>query len=220
MGGDSADLVAAIEDAFQVHFEDEEIERTGTVGDLYNLLLTKLPCGEPSGRCASSLAFYRLRRGMVERFSVSRKEVKPSTLMDAIAPKRNRRRNWKAMSMALDLKLPGLQAPSWLLWTVGVLSLAGGVLVGPNPATMMGGITIFFLLGCVALLPFCTEFSAPTVGDMARQVAIMNFVKLVGNRLSEAEVWETLRQVFVAEVCVKAEDVTPDAKIVDDLGID
>ena len=213
-------IVMAIEDTFQVHFEDDEFGNVLTVGDLYNLLLARLPCGEPSGQCVTSLAFYRLRRGLIEQFGASRKEVKPSTPMEAVVPRLHRRRKWKALSVALGLKLPRLKMPGWLCQTAMVLALAGALLVGGrSPYTLLYWI-LFFALGTLLSLPVHIQFSAPTAGDVARQVATRNYAKLVGNRMNKVEVWQILRQVFVAQAGVNIEDVTPEAEIVHGLGID
>jgi hypothetical protein len=220
MGLGFVEIVMAVEDTFQVHFGDNEFGNVLTVGDLYNLLLTKLPCGAPSGQCVTSVAFYRLRRGLVEHFGASRKEVKPSTPMAAMVPRRNRRRRWKALSVALGLKLPRLEMPGWLCQTVLVLALAGALVVGGrSPYTLLYWI-LFFALGAALSLPIHIQFSAPTAGDLARQVASTNYAKLVGNHMNKAEVWQILRQVFVAQAGVNIEDVTPEVEIVHGLGID
>lgn len=62
MGLDSVELLLAVEDAFQIHIEDHEAGGVSTVGDLYNLVVTKLQ-GQDSKRCLTSAAFYRTRRG-------------------------------------------------------------------------------------------------------------------------------------------------------------
>jgi hypothetical protein len=71
MGLDGVELLLAVEDAFQIHIEDHEAGGVYTVGDLYNLVVTKLQ-GQDSKRCLTSAAFYRTRRGIMDTLGVDR----------------------------------------------------------------------------------------------------------------------------------------------------
>lgn len=61
-----------------------------------------------------------------------------------------------------------------------------------------------------------------TVGDLAREVLVANHARLseeIGG-WNKAEVWAVLQQVVVKQTGVDLARVTPEARIVDDLGID
>ena len=57
-----------------------------------------------------------------------------------------------------------------------------------------------------------------TVGDIHRQV--MRKLVEKGSAPNNDEVWERLRAIFVDELAVRLSEVTFDAKIVEDLGVD
>jgi acyl carrier protein len=56
MGLDFVELILAIEDAFQIHFADEEANKLAIVGDLQNLVVHKLPAFGKT-KCLTSAAF-------------------------------------------------------------------------------------------------------------------------------------------------------------------
>jgi len=58
MGEDGAELILTIEGASQIHIADEEVSDVFTVGELHNLVISKLP-RQDSKRCLTSAAWYR-----------------------------------------------------------------------------------------------------------------------------------------------------------------
>ncbi|MGD0631828.1 MAG: hypothetical protein ABR987_21055, partial [Terracidiphilus sp.] len=59
MGLDSVELVLRTEDEFSIILSDDEAASAITVGDLYNLVLSKL---DVTPGCLTSKAFYATRR--------------------------------------------------------------------------------------------------------------------------------------------------------------
>ena len=61
-----------------------------------------------------------------------------------------------------------------------------------------------------------------TVGDLAKDVLAVNHARLVDEvgSWNKRDVWEALCRVIVIETGVAREEITPEAGIVDDLGID
>jgi len=109
MGGDGTDLFIAVEDAFQIHFTDEEARDAYTVGALYDLVVAKLdgPC---SKRCLTSWAFYRTRRGIVETLGIDRRQIRPATPLEDLLPRDGRRENWRRMIPRWSGPLSAIQA--------------------------------------------------------------------------------------------------------------
>jgi hypothetical protein len=59
-----AEVVDELARVFDVAISNEEAESILTVGDFYDLLLRKLVPGEGDGKCATAMAFYRIRRAL------------------------------------------------------------------------------------------------------------------------------------------------------------
>lgn len=113
MGLDYVELILAVEDAFQIHIHDEEAGNVSTVGDLYNLVVSKLD-GRDSKRCLTSVAFYRTRRAIAEALHLERREIRPTTPLEKILPRSDRQVRWRRIQESMDLKLPDLQHPGWI----------------------------------------------------------------------------------------------------------
>jgi hypothetical protein len=61
---DYLEVVLLIERAFDIKFFPEEPEMIVTVGEFYDLLLTKIPPSDADRKCASAMAFYRIRSAL------------------------------------------------------------------------------------------------------------------------------------------------------------
>jgi acyl carrier protein len=230
MGLDGVELILAIEDGFQIHITDEEAGAVSTVGDLHNLVVEKLK-GEESKRCLTSAAFYRTRRGIVEALGVDRRQIRPSTPLPGLLPQEARRDKWRRIQGAMECKLPALQHSGstqlTFLSSAVVLALGPGIYYHLG----MGWLALLFVFGLIvggflikASPALATEFpnNESTVGDLARDVLAANYARLaeqVGG-WSKKETWETLCRLIVHQTGVKREDITPEARIVGDLGID
>lgn len=61
--GDDEDIVLALERAFSVEL-GPDASRCETVGDLYEAILHQVAASDTPGKCASSMAFYRVRAAL------------------------------------------------------------------------------------------------------------------------------------------------------------
>ena len=81
---DDVELVEDIEQAFGVRLPDSELSKCQTVGDLFEMIVTRLPDnGVTANRCATAMCFYRLRRA-IHTLAPDR-QLRPSTPISTIA---------------------------------------------------------------------------------------------------------------------------------------
>ncbi len=230
MGLDYVELILAVEDSFQIHIADEEANTLSTVGDLHKLVVAKLQ-GQDTKRCLTSAAFYRTRRGIVETLAIDRRKIKPSTPLEAILPLSIRRKTWREIQAATKLKLPDLQHPASIQLTLLTIGVATAMAPGIYARAGFAWLLMLFFLGLVlgALLmkwspSLAVEFPNhdATVGDLARDVLAVNHARLVDEvgGWNKKDVWESLCRVIVIETSVAPEEITPEARILSDLGID
>ncbi len=240
MGLDIVELIFAVEKAFQIHLEDAECERISTVGQLHELILSKLsgPVARlHPGVCMTSAAFYRTRRTIVDTLGLERRQIKPATTLDSLLPKPTRRTKWKLLQTASQLKLPRLDLPAWAFWSsfaigmpLAMLPLGVGALGKPS-LTSLAILAWLLLLGLLlsalirrAARSLATEFpnSAATVGDLSRLVLAHNFsaIEKDAGGWSERESWDLLVEIIVRQTGIDRDRITPDASFVQDLGLD
>ncbi len=185
MDADVAVLVEAIEESFGVKFNEGELTDDSRADEVCNALRLRLGDGV-SERCFTSMAFWRLRRALVNLLSVPRKSVTPSTALEYLIPANGRRRTWHALSDAAGLRLPKLEYPRrlgvaifWVAFVppmlIAVLGRGGwwilvAIIAMPITASMLFR----------ALTPFAGAFPAhsQTVGSAARTVVGLNYGKL------------------------------------------
>ena len=230
MGLDIVELFIAVEDKFQIHIADEEASGVYTVGDLHNLVIAKLQ-GQDSNRCLTSAAFYRTRRGIMDTLGIDRRQIRPSTPLEVILPRNHRREKWRHIQEAMKLKLPDLQHPGWIQFSLLTLGVALAAAPGLYRGVDYRWIALLFLLGLI-VGGFLVKLSPPlavafpnhdaTVGDLAKDVLAINHARLVDEvgSWNKKEVWEALCRVIVMQTAVDREKIRPEALIVDDLGID
>jgi hypothetical protein len=235
MGLDVVELVMAIEERFEIDIPDDEASNARTVGDLYQLVLTKVanvPETTPA-TCLTSAAFYRTRRGLLSTLPLNRREIRPSTPLAPLLPLSQRRRLWKGVQRKIELRLPNLERPWWLrlgLILTGLVAVCAPLGTQRLKALWPWDLVSLSLLGLLlgGILIVATPFlavgfpsSATTVGDLSRVVLAGNQARLSGElkRMSPQDVWEILVAVIVKQVNVDASRIVPEAGIVDDLGI-
>src|SRR5437762_13438344 len=100
VGLDGVEQILAVEDAFQIHIADEEAGSVSTVGDLHDLVVSKLQW-QDSKRCLTSAAFYRTRSGIVDTLGIDRRKIRPATPLEILLPRNNRRVKWRRIQAAM-----------------------------------------------------------------------------------------------------------------------
>lgn len=230
MGLDAVELILAVEDAFRIHISDEEASAVSTVDDLHALVISKLR--EPdSKRCLTSAAFYRVRRGIVETLGLNRRQIRPSTPLEAILPPNGRRQNWYRIQETTKLKLPALRHPPLLqaiLLALGAaLAVAPGLYARIAPAWFLllpfPGLIVGSLF--VRLSPWLATAFPPhtlTVGGLSRDVLAINHARLSEElgAWNEQDVWECLCRLVAHRTGMSPTQINRDSRLFDDLGID
>ncbi|MEG3086944.1 acyl carrier protein [Sphingomonas sp. PB4P5] len=190
---DDVELVEDIEQAFGVRLPDGELSNCDTVGDLFDLVLARLPDrGATADRCATAMCFYRLRR-VVQRLAPGI-QLLPSTPIDALRTV-SVRSLYEAMEIGEGLRPPNPYLSRW-----GALSLLIAI-AGPIGLRFAGA--SWWLAGAaLALGVILYRFSpvrlppqAKTVRDFIELVAALNICELSaqGARLRPAEAWQALQ---------------------------
>lgn len=233
MGLDSAELIHAIENSFEICIDNEEASGVRTVGELCELVIGKLE-KQDSQKCLTSAAFYRVRSALTSELGIERRSVKPSTLLAPLIPSRDRRQKWPLIARKMGLNLPKLRHSTWLQLSCYVVGIGVAMLplvFGMVSWKFVPSVLALSLLGFAAAglflrfsptLAIALPKERMTVGDLSKDVVALNHAKLIEQvrGWNEREVWETICRLIMILTGIKRDKLTPEAAIVGDLGID
>lgn len=218
----------SVEDAFQISITEEDASKIRTVGEFYDVVLSKLAIKgindeESSRRCLTSAAFSRVRRAMVQVLHIDRRKITPKTELRDLLPRPKRRENWDLIKQAINLKIPKLSPNLSVLLIKFAILMAVGIASGLLQYLGIWGLTIASLIAALVMTRFMpalhTSLPASTVGALAEQVYLANVKQLSeeSGGLNEREVWDALKKIIISQLGVKPEEVTPEARFIEDL---
>lgn len=233
MGLDQVEMIIRTEENFGISFDDKELAQIRTVGELFQLIVTKLM---PNGStvCLTSHTFYRIRKEIVSKFGLTRSTLKPATLMNTILPKDSRYLHWKSLGTSLGLKLPTLIRPKWMDRTFGMsilIMIVCAVILGITGTVHL---IVAWILGFSAIPLFILEYKLTEkwqivfpkqiddLEKLTRMVLQRNF-SIISSEVkswNEKEVYESLVMQLVDQFGIPAEKINLNSRIVPDLGID
>jgi hypothetical protein len=188
--GDDVEVLRLIEQAFGVKFDGPA--PWVTVGDAYDALIAMVPTSDSAGKCATTMAFYRLRRALRAVLKIEG-PIRPRTRLRHLT-----RRPTKKVLRELSREM-GLPIPAFTLSGIGGVGLLF-ILVGVGGAMMSLGFHGLWPLLLLAPLGLAVvrldpgTFGTQTVGDMARGFALRNysaFAQLGADRRPDA-IWAVL----------------------------
>lgn len=240
MGEDSAELLVRVEEEFNIDLSETDVAHIATVGDLYNLLLSKL---ENDDACRSSRAFYRLRKTIVDCLGLPRKAIRPTTKLEAFLPEENRVALWGQLESASHLTFPKLRHPRWMRDAIRTIALVATIVFqflvarwlhphGIYWAPMIfADIAVWIAVRQIlyaATPSMAREFpfkTMRTVGDLSQYLLRTHFTVFKpeggdAQACNKKEVWEQLRYLVYDFVGVDASEVTPETRFIEDLKMD
>jgi hypothetical protein len=231
IGEDTWDLFSAVEESFGVDLGNRYELAGISVGDLADKVsaLARYP---DELACLSAVAFFRLRQALTEQFDLPRSAIRPTTPLCGLLPWASRRTRWSLLEKRLELKLPDLTWPGWVLLLALLLPAISLTAIWAhfNLSTSVQSISlgvialfVFFTLTLRALLPFARTLASETetVGGLAKALLAKNYAEFASTRGSSTArgVMPALRQIVAFQSGLRLEDISPETRIPSDLDI-
>ncbi len=150
----------------------------------------------------------------MELFDIPKRSVARWSVTDSILPTKRRRRDWRALSEAFGLKLPGLEYSSTLcsaIWWGSFVELLILFIALPRGASW-AGMAVILWIGSIPIMlsmlrPFADQIPTHcgTFGDFAKTVVALNYGKLAREmgRSRDAELLEAIRYLIADLVGVE-----------------
>lgn len=228
MGLGAVELILAVEETFGIEIPDEEASHLVTVGDLHKLIVSKL-AGESPGVCVTLISFQRFRRAIQNVCDVSRSEVTPSTRVDQLIPRAQRRLSWRRLQTTLGLSLPRLRRSVTVRRAIGGGTLA--IVFAAWLSGILGSLSWFAAgLACSAMfLATALEVTRPlavflphaSVGALCVQLRDDNYGEFSrrSGRYNDDEAWTLLRNIICRQLELAPDRVQLDSRLVRDLDL-
>jgi hypothetical protein len=209
---DTVDLRDEVEGAFDIRLTDEEAISCRTAGDLYALVAARFEVG--TGRCGTSMAFYRLRRSLRrladDAVLTPRTELLPRARVSA-------RRLYRELNEGGSLRLPPLEL-TWIGLAGAALLLSGWLptliladLFGLSSQVKAMLVFLAVTAGVVMIRldPCSLREDCRTLGGLARGAAALNFGKLAheGAAVRAGELWAAVQFVAATSAGIPARNV-------------
>jgi hypothetical protein len=200
--GDEIYFVEEIESAFGIQFRNEEMERCGTMGDLYDALCRHLqPVERGSFPCLSASAFRQVRKAIGETKTGA--PIRPDTRIADLVGEERFEKWWYALERRCDLDLPPLWGGDWKLLlglaAFGLVVLATVILALGNAGPWLWLLYGFaaFAMAVAVWAPYKASTSCETVGDLARAVGALNAGTLsqVHSAIRTHEAWSSFVRI-------------------------
>jgi len=212
-------LVIATEDEFKIVITDEEVKKCSTPKLLTDLVCSKMKKYDyetyPSMR-----AFYVVRKILIEKLGVDRKEVQPETRLDVIILRKDRSK-WRGLLYAVSegtKPYVPLERPMWIKMLIYILT----VIVFFSAFLAIGGTlaVIFSLFIWLSLsiitLPFKQEFpsSFQKVKDL---IDIISHID--DEECGKEEIYSRVVLLIAIQIGIKKEEIFPNDNFIDNLKI-
>jgi hypothetical protein len=213
---DDVALLEDVERAFDIRLPRDELPYCHTVGDLFELIVDRLPDrGPEAGRCATAMAFYRLRRAVLTL--APDVTLRPSTPVDGLPgmPVRSLHRACRQTEgvRVPDSCRPGRSGPGLLL----AVALPVGILLAGAP-TWAALLALPLSAALCRLSPMRFPRQIKTIGNLAERMAAHSIGMLAakGGRLGLAEAWKALRTICASHsMTLGADEIAADTLILD-----
>lgn len=213
------ELIDEVEASFGIDLQDGETETCETMGEFHDLVLQRLRADGDSGdRCATAMAFYRLRQAVDLRFDEG---VGPSTpLMNALdsSPRVLLRRAAVKTGLRMPLPVLGLIGVSGI--ALGIVGLIGSfVLASHYPLSFAPTLA---LLSASCMLAIASGYydrgrypsGMHTVGDLADYVAALNMGRLrdQGAKMRNGDIWRALSIIASETTGIAPQRIGPQSR--------
>lgn len=235
MGLDTVELVMDIEKAFNISIPDPQAETMVTVGDFHRVVCSHLK-KEQSDRCNSQALFYTLRRSAGQTFGIPKQAFNLSAPVNTLFPYQNRRQVYRDFATVNQLELPPLvlsKLRARFLDIACVTIVTGGFalsIILVNIFSFSKWIFflpvagVFLIMGISSLLnPLRTVIGHRhfLVKDFVQNVLVLNYGKLIKDTgARQQEVLILVNHIIADKTGLPLEDITPEKRICDDLGLD
>jgi hypothetical protein len=209
---DTADVIRAIEGSLGIEFGQKDLENVQTYGEFCEAVSVKVK-GESVDDCTTQQAFYKLREQVSRLRRIDKADITPASRFDDLLPLSGRRLLIRQLKDDLTISMSFLRPKNSLVLTLLLGFLASGVALFFSWRSGLAGMGIC-ILGLRVAYYFGKEFSMATIGEAAKEMTRVNYIKSRRNpqTFNDKEIEAVIRDSFCRHLALSPEVLTPDAR--------
>lgn len=208
------DCIQAVLISFNIELEKDELNENSTLGELYKLVEEKLATRKIDDSCTTQQAFYKLRHSIAQTLGISEKEITPSTSLERLFPRYNRRQQIAMIEKDAGISKKFLKMKNWVAVALGIGILASVILVFFfwKEALMTLGVLV---AAFVVLSKFRNELRYKSLGEVVADLALFDYTAFRRDPdiFNLTEIRKSINEIFIRKVAVKPEWLKPDLKL-------
>jgi len=186
MGLDFVNLALRIEEEFNIYIPNEAFEEIRTPTDIAGFIHDEYVI-KNYAQCSSQVGFYKIRKMLIDEFSLKREDIKPSTYLAKLF-KNDIRKNWRKLNRLLEKKL----APYPLELTKRVFK---SLLI----ITLTMGIALFYLQFYVEKYSFFESLFLTTILTQFIWILLSNIGQYFFGKVIPVELAQTFNLIRFTE---------------------
>ncbi|MCC8410554.1 hypothetical protein LJ707_16545 [Mucilaginibacter sp. UR6-1] len=190
------DVIEKIERSFGITFIPGDFENTRTIGDLCNLVHSKLKL-EHNDACTTQHAFYMLRNAITASTTIDRCAINTNTCLKDVFPEEERLQLVADMEHEMGLRLNVLQPKQSIVIALMALFALSLVIAYFNLIIGMAGL-VAFAAGLLIAIKRGKQLAVKTVGQLAEKIAREHYLKCRRDAatVNRKEVNQKIRELF------------------------
>ena len=209
-GMDAVEMLQAIEAAFAITVTNEEAQQIESVGDLYDLICSKVKAvADGQLPCLTATAFRRIKRALRERLPDH--QILPETPMRQVLRGMPPGQLLRRLAADTGLSMPG---PTMRLSGAGMMALTFVVLplclyqFDIAPPIVSGSLGIALTFAVARYWPSGLPRHVTTVGELARSAAAKNIAALSkqDGAVRTSDVWAALVSI-ICDIAARDEPI-------------
>ena len=209
---DAADVVREIAGSLGIEFGEKELENIQTYGEFCEAVGIKVK-GKAIEDCTTQQAFYKLREQVGLLRGIDKADITPASRLDDLFPRSGRRLMIRLLKDELSISMSFLRPKDSLVFTLLLGFFASSVALFFTWRYGLAGMA-FCILGFKMANYFGKEFSVTTVGEAAKEMMRLDYIKSRRNpqTFNRKEIDTVIRNSFCHHLALSPGVLTPDAR--------
>jgi len=211
---------------FDLELPVDDLLAIMNAGDLYDAIMVRLPVSPNNRKCASAMAFYRLRQALSDLRAPSR--IFPSTSLSCVEPHKMKEA-LQGLGAEERLHVPCARhgrlfsiIGNFVFFSVVAFLVLCGIHLGHPHDVPLSWLAISLGMAMsgfwvMQMFPDRVPEGCWTVGDLAKRIAAYNYGRFIrlGARQTEDEVWDAMCEALAEFALIPKSEITRDTVFYD-----